>query len=248
MPKLAVCWIWQSPFVWTKSVDSMLRLRRPNGYDVEFFRGGGWGPAKRHINACELAVEWGADRIVILGADQVYEPDLLERLVARREAGHEVVAALVPTRGYLAWENMKPFQPMAWKLKSNGLEKIGWDRSSLQQIDPANGEMQRIDFIGSGCIMFDTDHLLALKKPWFFEKIDHETQNRIACMDTTFCYRLREEAYAQVWCDTTIKIKHIHDMEVDDTFQNRFMDWVEPSVGDPAICRHEQPTLTPVSA
>jgi len=125
----------------------MLKLRHPAGYEVDYFQGRGWSPACRHNHACEQAVAWGADHIVIIGADQVYEPDMLERLVARREAGHEVVAALVPTRGYIDDMKMRPFQPMAWRIKSSAVP-IEWDRAQLEVIDPAAGELPRIDFIG----------------------------------------------------------------------------------------------------
>jgi hypothetical protein len=117
--KLGVCWIWGSPFVWTRSVESMLGLRHPAGVEVRS-SAAGWGPAKRHINACEKAMAWGADLILILGADQVYEPDLLERLGRGSGQGYEVVAAMVPTRGYLGWQDMQPFQKMAWRIKSRG--------------------------------------------------------------------------------------------------------------------------------
>lgn len=240
-PKLAVCWIWTSPFVWSQSVGSMLNLRHPAGYEVSFFQGRGWSPACRHNHACEQAVAWGADRIVIVGADQVYEPDLLERLIARRDAGHEVVAALVPTRGYIADMDMRPFQRMAFRIKGNGLAPVSWNRHGLEVVDPAAGDLQRIDFIGSGVIMFDADHLLALKRPWFFEKVDQRTQQRTACMDTTFCYRLRSEAYAQVWVDTTIKVRHLHAFAIDETFPARFDDWAQPGAGEAAICNYAAP-------
>lgn len=235
--KLAVCWIWTSPFVWTASVASMLRLRRPDGYEVDFFQGRGWSPACRHNHACEQAMAWGADLLVILGADQVYHPDLLERLVARREAGAEVVAALVPMRGYIPDQRMRPFQRMAWRLKGDGLRPITWDRQSLQPIDPQAGDLQRIDFIGSGCIMFSRAHLEAMARPWFFETINPTTQQRTACMDTKFCWRLASDAGAQVWVDTTIEIRHLHAFEIDETFSDRFADWAQPGIGDPQICR-----------
>lgn len=247
-PKLACCWIWTSPFVWSSSVASMLQLLRPDGVEVQFFQGKGWSPAARHNNACEQAVAWGADHIVILGADQVYEQDMLERLMARRNEGYEVVAALVPTRGYVASMQMKPFQRMAWRIKGNGLAPVAWDKSTiLEIINPKDGDMQRIDFIGSGVIMFDVDHLLALKRPWFFETIDPQTQLRTACMDTKFCYRLRMEAFAQVWVDTTIKVIHLHAMPIDASFEDRFNDWTTPGVGDPTICQHE-PALAAAGA
>lgn len=239
--KLGVCWIWGSPFVWTRSVESMLGLVHPAGVEVKFFRGSGWGPAKRHINACEAAMRWGADLILILGSDQIYEPDLLERLVARANEGYEVVSALVPTRGYLGWEDMKPFQKMAWRIKSTGLTPSQWDRATMEVIDPKDGPMQRIDFIGSGCILFRREHLDALAKPWFYETIDHESQVRTASMDTKFCYRLHSEAYAQVWCDTTIEIKHITDMAIDSSFSDRFDDYMIPGVGPSDICQFRQP-------
>ena len=247
--KLAVCWIWGSPFVWTKSLESMLRLRHPAGLETTFIRGTGWGPAKRHINACEQALAWGADYLLILGADQVYEPDLLERLLARMYEGYEVVAALVPSRGYFyrptVDAQMRPFQRMAWRLKGNGLKPIDWtkDRAPVEAINPADGPMQRIDFVGSGVLMFRREHLETLQRPWFFEEIDTLTQNRTACMDTRFVWRLRSETYAEVWADTTIPVRHLHAFEIDESFSERFADWATPGRGPSDICQFEAPVV-----
>jgi hypothetical protein len=235
-PKLAVCWIWGSPFVWTRSVESMLQLRHPAGVEVSFFRGTGWGPAKRHLDACQKAMTWGADFLLILGADQVYEPDLLERLWQRVMEGYEVVSALVPSRGYFR-DDMQPFQKMAWRLKSRGTQAIAWSRDAVVPIDPRDGDMQRIDFIGSGCLLFRREHLDTLAQPWFFETIDHQTQVRTACMDTKFVWRLKQEADSDVWVDTTIPIRHLHAFEIDETFSERFADYAQPGVGPSDICQ-----------
>jgi len=237
MPKLAVCWIWGSPFVWTRSVESMLQLRRPAGVNVEFFRGTGWGPAKRHLDACEKAFAAGADYFLILGADQVYEPDLLERLWARVQEGYEVVSAMVPSRGCFRTD-MQPFQPMAWRVKpSPDLKPIPWSDQAYAPINPADGPMQQIDFIGSGVLLFRREHLEALGRPWFFEQIDPTTQIRTACMDTRFVWRLKMEADALVWVDTTIKVRHLHAFEIDESFQERFADYAVPGVGPSDICQ-----------
>jgi hypothetical protein len=243
--KLGVCWIWTSPFVWTKSVASMLQLERPRGYEVQFFQGTGWCPASRHINACKGAIDWGADLLLILGADQVYQTDLLTRLVKRWEEGYEIISALVPTRGYVSWQNMKPFQPMAWRLQ-NSETPLEWSPDNLVVVDPAEGDVQEIDFIGSGVIMFERNHLLALKEPWFFETIDPRTQRRLACMDTKFAHRLKNEAHARLYVDTTIQVRHLHAFEVDHSFQERFPDWERPGAGDPSICMYEE--IAPQSA
>lgn len=238
--KLAVGYPWYSPFIWTATTDSLLSLKHPLGVQVKFFRGGGWSPARRHTHICEQALEWGADLICIVGSDQVYDEDLLERLIARHQEGYEVVSALVPCRGYFHWQDMRPFQPMAWRFrKSNQIDPIrefeGQSGDMIEYIRPEDGEMQRINFIGSGVFMFHRDHLAMMKRPWFFEKVDPETQNRTASMDTTFCWRLQSEAHATVWVDTTIKVKHLHTFEVDETFQNRFADWADGG-GDPNVC------------
>ena len=107
---LGVLPIWESPFMYSDCVDSLLALERPPGWTVTFHRGRGWGPARRHLDACEKALAAGADLLLILGGDQVYEPDLLCRLAQRWAEGYETVAALVPARGYIAKnEGMLPF-------------------------------------------------------------------------------------------------------------------------------------------
>lgn len=234
--------------MWTACVDSMLNLRHPAGHDVRFVRGGGWCSASRHIRGCRAAMDWGADYIVIVGSDQVYEPDMLERLIARMDEGYEVVAAMVPARCYVGWQEMRPFQPMAWRFKT--MQQLGTnnarpyrgmmrDGDMVEVVEPNDDEpMQRIHFIGSGVLMFRREHLEALKEPWFFETFNPETYDRLASMDTKFVWRLQVEAFADVWLDTSIEVKHIHPFEIDRSYQHRFTDWMEPGVGAVDICNY----------
>lgn len=257
--KLAVCTPWSSPFIWTKYVDAMLNLERPaliknelgilETASTRFFRGEGWCPARRHVDVCERALEWGADLICIVGADQVHPSDMLLQLIRRWNEGYEVISAMVPTRGFIPTVRMKPFQPMAYRVpfNQNGdltLRKIEDVEDIAEVIDPADGDLQRVNFIGSGVLMFHRDHLLALERPWFYETVEPKSQSRLACMDTKFVWRLQIEAGATVWVDTTIKVKHIHAMEIDETFKDRFEDWANPGVGDPSICIHQETSKT----
>ena len=246
MTKLAVGYPWASPFMWTPFVDSTINMRHPEGCEVKYFRGTGWCPARRHIDLCEQAISWGADLICIIGADQVHPPDMLCRLVDRFSQGYEVVSALVPVRGYVAWQDMKPFQPMAWRFKTN--EELGstehrkyrgmeLDADMIHVISRSDGDIVRANFIGSGVLLFHESHLRGMKKPWFFETLrDEKDYTRIANMDCTFVWRLQEEAGAKVWVDTTIMVKHIHEFEIDDTYSDRFSDWSRPGVGQLEIC------------
>ncbi len=265
--KLAVVIPWTSPFMWTGYVDAMLNLERPaeirNVYtgkaeplDVRFFRGAGWCPAKRHLSGCQAALAWGADLICIVGADQIHPPDMLRRLVARWEQGCEVIAALVPARAFIGWQDMKPFQPMAWRLRAGAsvdmatLNSLASITNQVDVIDAAAGELQQVNFIGSGVLMFHRDHLAAMSRPWFSEAFDPDTLERTASMDTRFVWRLQVEAGATVWVDTTIKVRHLHAFEIDETFQGRFDDWRQPGVGDPALCRFREasPATVPETA
>jgi len=253
--KLAFGIPWSSPFVWTEYHDAMLNLARPTEarnalgilepIETRFFRGRGWCPARRHTDLCEQALEWDADLICVLGADQIHPEDTLLRLVDRWNEGCEVVAALVPARGYIGWQPMKPFQPMAWRVqRTNGtrLESVldlHKTKNEIDVIDPSDGDIQNVNFIGSGVLLFHRDHLLALKRPWFNETINPETYERLASMDTVFVWRLQSEAQAKVWVDTTIKVRHLHPFQIDESYSERFADWATPGIGDPNVCRYQ---------
>jgi len=249
--KLAVCYPWSSPFMFTGFIDATLNMDHPEGWEVKYFRGKGWCSAYRHISMCEQALEWGADLICIIGADQVHPEDMLVRLIQRWDEGYEIVATLVPSRGYVGWQDMKPFQPMAWRFKTS--EEMGsteyrtyrsmdQDADMIHVIKREDGDIVRCDFAGSGVLMFHRDHLLSLKRPWFFETIMPETQSRIANMDCKFVWRLQQEAFTTVWVDTTIMVQHLHTFEIDDTYSERFADWEKPGVGDQTICNFRTAT------
>ena len=245
--KLAVCVPWSSPFIWTRFVEAMANVRSPEGVEVKWIFGRGWCPAKRHIEALEKALEWGADLLCIFGADQIAPPDMLEKLYRLYLEKGQAVCALIPSRGYFENNNgSKPFQPLAWKWADAKLDENGKIIKRTyrgQTLDPdmtelikQDGTVQVCHIIGSGCIMFHRDHLLSLKKPWFFETFDKETYGRRAMMDTFFSWRLISEAGTGLFCDTSIKIGHIHDMVIDESFQDRFDDWMDKeNVADPNI-------------
>ena len=131
---------------------------------------------------------------------------------------------------------MKPFQPMAWRFKSNtkprpyrGFEK---DSDMMEVVKVEDGDLQTIDFIGSGVLMFPVDDLMMIDKPWFGEVFHRESMKRRASMDTRFVWELKQKAGATVWCDTTIEVGHINPFVIDRTYQDRFMDWQEVGYGE----------------
>ena len=106
------------------------------------------------------------------------------------------------------------------------------DSDMMEVIKISDGDLQKIDFIGSGVLMFPVDDLLAIPKPWFHETFHPENMSRRASMDTRFVWELKVQAGANVWVDTTINVGHINPFVIDRTFQDRFLDWEEKGYGE----------------
>jgi len=229
MRKLAVCYPGDTSFVFMQAFESIIAIDPPEQCEVRWFRGVGWCQARRRTHAAEQALEWGADLIACLDIDQVYESDILSRLVKRHDEGCRIVAAMVPMRGYVRMSNTAPFQRLAWKIENN----------QFVPIDPADGNLQKCEFPTSAAILFSAEDLRRLKKPWYFFTYKPDTWKQVRGEDATFALRMMSELGIQSWVDTTIKVKHIHPFPIDETFPDRFSDWSEKGVGESAICNYE---------
>lgn len=239
--KLGICLPWDSPFMYTQFVMSALNLQPPAGYTAHYYSGHGWCPARRHADACEQAIADDCELLCILGADQTYPPDMLTRLVARWQALGGIIGALVPFRGFCDWNDMAPFQPMAWRLEAeNTLDDAGnlCVTERREVVRPEDGPVQRAHLIGTGVTLFHRDVYLAVKEPRFYERVEPRTMHRVADQDSHFIVRMQIEGGAPLHVDTTIEVKHLHIFAIDGSFQRRFADWADPATdSDRAICR-----------
>ena len=235
MKKLAAVYPWESPFTFSAAAERFLNMQAPPGYEVRWFRGRGWCQARAHNDGFEQALDWGADLICTLDADQIHPEDMFPRLVARLDGGCDAVSCLVPFRGYTDKQKMVPFQKLAWRRAGNG--EPGNNIPAVS-IDVGAGELQQIDFIGSGVLLFRAEYLERLKKPWFWDRIEDGGRNiRRPGGDVSFVWSLKAQLGVQMWVDTTIDVKHLHIFEVDESFPERFSDWQKPGLGDPRICK-----------
>lgn len=226
--KLAVCWPWEPPFVYTAFVDSILALTTPQDCEVKWFRGAGWCNSRRRNAACEAGLTWNADYIVMLDADQVYPPDLLPAFLAHMTTGKDMVAAMVPQRGYTAGAGMKPFQRLAWRTEDN---------QTLIPVDPNDGPLQKCVLPSCAAIIFRTRDLRRMKKPWFKDQYHPDTWKRTFAEDLNFVLNIGKQLNLTAWVDTTLDIKHLHLFQIDGTFSERFKDWAVAGKGD-SSCRY----------
>jgi hypothetical protein len=195
--------------------EASLNMKAPIGVETRWFRGKGWCSSRQHNDMLEQAVEWGADYICMIGSDQMHPEDMFERLLKRVDEGYRIISAMIPMRGHVGGQDSAPFKPMAWK-------RI---KGEFVAINPKDGDVQEIDVIGSGTFMFPTEVLDKIQHPWFRDDLYEGTQKHKHPCDSTFVWRVRTEAKEKVFVDTTIKIKHAHVFEIDNTFQERFKDW-----------------------
>lgn len=213
--KLAVCYPGNIPTFYAVAVESLLNIRRPENYEISWFRGLGWCQARRRTDVVEKALAWDADLIVSFDMDQVYEPDILERLVARIEDGYSCVSALVPSRGKSPALD-RPFQGTGWRL----------DGTKYIPVTPEDGEMVRAEFPTHACCIFKAFDISRLNKPWYENKYDLKNWEEVEGEDSRFFLRMNRELSVDTWIDTTIKVKHCNVFKIDETYSNRFHDWI----------------------
>ena len=228
--KLAVCYPGDMSSVFMAAFQSIVNIEAPVGYEVKWFRGVGWCQARRRTDACEKALAWGADLICQLDVDQVYEPDILKRLIARHDEGYRVIAAMVPGRQFVKASKMQPFQKLAWRSTEDG--------KSFEPVTKADGEVVRCEFPTSACVLFPAQVLRDMQRPWYSFGYDPKTWRIKTGEDGSFFVRLARMG-VPAYVDTTLEVGHCHVFNIDESFPERFADWAEDGAGEPEICRYD---------
>ena len=210
--------------MFTAFSEASLNMKGPSGYETRWFRGCGDSSPMRHTDMIDKALVWNADLICFVGADQVHQEDMLQKLVNRIDEGYSVISATVPMRGHVDGQESKPFQAMAWRFVE--------ETKSFQSIDLSQGTVQPIDVIGSGVLMFPASAIKKMKKPWFEYLHDSNLSKKTGGCDSKFVWNLNRQAGYQVYVDTTIKVQHANVFLIDDTYSDRFSDWGEENKGE----------------
>ncbi len=138
-----------------------------------------------HVNREALvkrAIEGGFSHILFIDSDMFFDTGSAEQLLNRDKdiIGADYNYRELPLRGTLK--------------ELEGEE------------EPING-LKKCAGIATGFLMIKTSVFKKLKHPWFFYEMD-ENGLTVQGDDIWFCNRAREAGF-DIWCDTTVNIKHI---------------------------------------
>jgi hypothetical protein len=82
------------------------------------------------------------------------------------------------------------------------------------------------EFPTSACSIVVADEVRRLRKPWFAYRYDKKSWQEVQGEDCEFFVKMRRELKVRTMIDTTIKVKHCHVFKIDETYPDRFSDWV----------------------
>ena len=154
---------------------------------------------------CRMAMEAGADFVLWLDSDVVFQPDLMEKLMEDIQ-GRDMVTAVYHAR-------RPPFRPVLWKTITTGLLP---ENMVVEQYDdyPTDGLFE-VEACGFGAVLMKIGVIRDVAQTF------HQTFSPLPGLgeDLSFCVRARNCGY-KIWCDPDLQVGHKGSMIVNqDTFR-----------------------------
>lgn len=142
------------------------------------------------------AVNEGFDRVLWLDSDMVFNPDLMERLGARLDEGHEMVTGVYYTR-------KQPIVPVLLS-RCRIVDVMGMPIPDTEHCSEIPKELFEIEGCGFGCVMMSTKLLKDVMDEFgmfpFYPQLGFGE-------DLAFCLRVQKLG-RKIMCDGTIQCKH----------------------------------------
>lgn len=169
-----------------KNLLSLMNLVSNSEHDLEFIISTkGYTTAENRNYICAQAVQKQCDYILFTDDDMIFEPDVLDRLLAHDK---DIVGGYYNVR-FLDVEG---------------------DRKVIEYLDGEEARKDRIfkcKALGGGMLLVKTEILHKLPKPLFWYEIHKEVGMITMSNDWWFCRQARMAGY-DVWCDPTLKLGH----------------------------------------
>lgn len=182
----------------TAFADTLLRMDKPPGTHVMFLPGSLIYDSRNQLSL--TAMENGFDNVLWLDSDIVPPQDVLIRMQKHMETGFGMVTGLyfkrtMPTAPVLYKRIDKPEADEHGHMRKRIEEDRNYPRDSFFQVAGC----------GFGCVMTSTD---LLRKMWEMCGPPF-TPYPWAGEDIAFCYRVNQLSGHGIFCDSTIKCRHI---------------------------------------
>lgn len=185
MAKIAICMPCNRQ-VKTKTVESLFNLSIP--FDkILVIATEGYTISENRTYLAVQALNNGCSHLLFIDDDMVFPPDTLERLLNREK---DIVGVIYHSR-------MFPPTPV-----------IVLEDGSVKEVKEINEEMVKCQHVGTGVLLIKTEVFKKIHRPWFLADTYLETGMTRIGEDAWFCQQARKAGY-EIWCDTTIDIKHI---------------------------------------
>lgn len=144
------------------------------------------------------AIETGADRILFIDSDIVFEPTLMERLAADLDDGMDLVSGLYVKRRL-------PTIPVLYKT-AEVVEVDGCQKGRTQSYtDYPKDQVFEVAACGFGAVMMNVEMLRAVCETY---QAPFAPMPGVFGEDISFCYRARQLGY-KLYCDSRIKLGHV---------------------------------------
>lgn len=169
-------------------VQSLLALRPVGQVEIKMQAGSLVYLSREMLSA--YAVNNGFDYVLWLDDDMVFQPDLLEKLIADDV---DVAAGLFVGRRY-------PYEPAIWKSIVCGDE----GRYDEKYYDYPEDSLFEIDACGMAAVLVKTNVIQTVIDQYHrtFEPISGYGE------DISFCIRAKNAGF-KVWCDSRVKVGHV---------------------------------------
>ena len=155
----------------------------------------------------KIALQTKADFILWLDSDMLFDPDILERLMADIEKGRDIVSGLYYRRAH-------PFTPVAFsELDINPDD----DTATFKNYTGPFTGVNEVAGVGFGCVLMKTDVIFDCFAAYntCFSPMAHMGE------DLAFCWRARQQGY-KIFLDADIKCGHIGQYIITEDFYKNY--------------------------
>lgn len=184
-----------------KFAESLARLEKEGTCEIVFISNSLIYDARNSL--ARHAVRTGADYILFLDSDMVFNPDILKNLLAEDK---DILTGLY-------FKRAAPFTPVIYKKAE---EKADLSAETEIFTDYPKNSLFEVEACGFGCCLIKTEVLLkiALEQGDWFTPLKHFGE------DLAFCIRARRSGY-KIFCDSRQKLGHVGCLTFTEDFYNK---------------------------